>query len=298
MRQTLKPAEAANYLVEQFGAAGPRAWRSSAASSRRTPGLANKVKEGVAARWHAQSPIKWFFETTTPVEGHVHAIARTSSPSGPSSSSWRSWRRRATASARARRAHPVERRRRVHLPREPGPSGLLPTRGPGARLVIGGGEGATLREILRYPSIRRAVMVDIDGARGGRPAGSICPRCTRAHSTTRAPSCGTRTPGAGSSGRGAVRRRHRRSDRAPGGGAGLPPVHPEFYQLLSDRLTPHGTLALQAGMTKLGELDFYAAMNRTLQAVFPFVGRTSRSFPASGPPGASRYAASATTPRR
>ena len=29
--------------------------------------------------------------------------------------------------------------------------------------MIGGGEGATLREILRYPSITRAVMVDIDG---------------------------------------------------------------------------------------------------------------------------------------
>src|SRR5262249_57167841 len=44
----------------------------------------------------------------------------------------------------------------------------------------------------------------------------------------------------------------------------------EFYQLLSDRLTPHGTLALQAGMTKLGELDFDAAMNRTPPAGFPY----------------------------
>src|SRR5437764_133580 len=31
------------------------------------------------------------------------------------------------------------------------------------RTSIVGGEGATLREILRYPSITRAVMVDIDG---------------------------------------------------------------------------------------------------------------------------------------
>ena len=30
-------------------------------------------------------------------------------------------------------------------------------------LIIGGGEGATLREVLRYRSVRRAVMVDIDG---------------------------------------------------------------------------------------------------------------------------------------
>ena len=58
----------------------------------------------------------------------------------------------------------------------------------------------------------------------------------------------------------------------------------EFYQLLSDRLTPHGTLALQAGMTKLGELDFYAAMNRTLQAVFPFVGPYQSFIPCFGTP--------------
>lgn len=33
---------------------------------------------------------------------------------------------------------------------------------PRAVLVIGGGEGATLREILRHPSVERVVMVDID----------------------------------------------------------------------------------------------------------------------------------------
>ncbi len=30
-------------------------------------------------------------------------------------------------------------------------------------LVMGGGEGATLREVLRHPGVRRALMVDIDG---------------------------------------------------------------------------------------------------------------------------------------
>jgi len=33
---------------------------------------------------------------------------------------------------------------------------------PGDVLIIGGGEGGTLREVLRHPSVRRAVMVDID----------------------------------------------------------------------------------------------------------------------------------------
>jgi spermidine synthase len=31
-------------------------------------------------------------------------------------------------------------------------------------LIIGGGEGGTLREVLRHPSVKRAVMVDIDAA--------------------------------------------------------------------------------------------------------------------------------------
>ncbi|MDQ2908620.1 MAG: spermidine synthase [Candidatus Eremiobacteraeota bacterium] len=34
---------------------------------------------------------------------------------------------------------------------------------PAAVLILGGGEGATLRETLRCPAVRRATMVDIDG---------------------------------------------------------------------------------------------------------------------------------------
>src|SRR4028119_1295474 len=30
-------------------------------------------------------------------------------------------------------------------------------------MIAGGGEGATLREVLRHPSVERATMVDIDG---------------------------------------------------------------------------------------------------------------------------------------
>ena len=32
-------------------------------------------------------------------------------------------------------------------------------------LILGGGEGATVREILRHPRVRRVTMVDIDGDR-------------------------------------------------------------------------------------------------------------------------------------
>ncbi|MFN8521794.1 MAG: spermidine synthase [Chloroflexota bacterium] len=40
---------------------------------------------------------------------------------------------------------------------------LLAHPDPRQVLICGGGEGATLREVLRHPSVERAVMVDIDG---------------------------------------------------------------------------------------------------------------------------------------
>ncbi len=30
-------------------------------------------------------------------------------------------------------------------------------------IVVGGGEGATVREVLRYPSVERVVMAELDG---------------------------------------------------------------------------------------------------------------------------------------
>jgi spermidine synthase len=45
----------------------------------------------------------------------------------------------------------------------------------------------------------------------------------------------------------------------------------EFYTLVRDRLTPGGAMTLQAGMTKLGELDFFSSIHRTLREVFPVV---------------------------
>lgn len=41
--------------------------------------------------------------------------------------------------------------------------GMLAHPHPESVLILGGGEGASLREVLRYPSVLRATMVDIDG---------------------------------------------------------------------------------------------------------------------------------------
>jgi spermidine synthase len=45
----------------------------------------------------------------------------------------------------------------------------------------------------------------------------------------------------------------------------------EFYTLVRDRLTPGGAMTMQAGMTKIGELDFFTSIHRTLREVFPVV---------------------------
>jgi spermidine synthase len=45
----------------------------------------------------------------------------------------------------------------------------------------------------------------------------------------------------------------------------------EFYTLVRDRLTPGGTMSMQAGMTKRGELAFFTSIHRTLREVFPIV---------------------------
>jgi spermidine synthase len=151
------------------------------------------------------------------------------------------------------------------------PGMVASARAPESGLVIGGGEGATLREILRYPSVRRAVMVDIDGE-----VVDLCKKyLPEMHQ------------GAFEDGRSELRHEDARayldksSERFDFITIDL--VEPleqgpacllftkEFYTLVRDRLTPGGALTLQAGMTKLGELDFFTSIHRTLREVFPVV---------------------------
>jgi len=138
-------------------------------------------------------------------------------------------------------------------------------------LVIGGGEGATLREILRYPSITRAVMVDIDG--------EVVELCRRHLPEMHQGAFeDRRTEVRHEDARGYLERTTERFDFIT-----IDLVEPleegpacmlftrEFYTLVHDRLTPGGTMTMQAGMTKVGELGFFSAIHRTLREVFPVV---------------------------
>ena len=245
------------------------------------------------------SPYKWFFETTTPVEGHFHALTRTLLALDTPFQRMEiletaSYGKCLVLDGRIQSSVTddfIYHETLVH------PAMSLSLR-PETALVIGGGEGATLREILRYASIRRAVMVDIDQAvveacrvhlpemHGGAFAD---PRTELRHEDAR--SWLTRT-----------------ADRFDVAIVDLTePLEEgpacllftrEFYQLLADRLTPRGVLALQAGMTKIRELAFFGAMNRTLRDVFPVVAPYQSFIPCVGTPWGFILASKGTDPRQ
>lgn len=215
---------------------------------------------------------KWFFEVTTPVEGHAHAIVRT-----VFSLQTKFQQMEILETASYGKCLVLDGRMQSSVGDEfiyhetlVHPAMILHPK-PETALVIGGGEGATLREILRYPSIRRAVMVDIDQA--------VVEAC-RQHLPEM-------HQGAFDDPRTVLRHEDARawlettSDRFDVAVVDLTePLEEgpacllftrEFYRLVADRLTESGVVVLQAGMTKVGELEFYTAMARTLAAVFPVV---------------------------
>src|SRR5438132_697859 len=139
------------------------------------------------------------------------------------------------------------------------------------KAAIGGGEGATLREVLKYRSLTRAVMVDIDG--------EVVELCKKHLEEMHR--------GAFDDERSEVRTEDARAyldkttERFDFVSVDL--VEPleegpacmlftkELYALIGERLTPGGTMTVQAGMTKINALSFFTAIHRTLRDVFPVV---------------------------
>ncbi len=243
---------------------------------------------------------KWFFETTTPAEGHMHAIKRTVVEAQTKFQHVEvmetvSYGKVLVLDGRIQSSQADEfiyHEALVH-------PGMLATEGsPQSALVIGGGEGATLREMLKYPSLKRAVMVDIDGE-----VVDICKKhLPELHQ------------GAFEDKRSEVRCEDARaylattSDRFDFITIDL--VEPleegpacmlftrEFYTLVRDRLSPAGTMTMQAGMTKLGELAFYTSIHRTLREVFPVVAGYQTFISCFGTPWGFITASKKVDPRR
>lgn len=216
---------------------------------------------------------KWFFEPTTAVEGHMHAIRRTIVEARTKFQHVEimetgAYGKVLVLDGRIQSSQADEfiyHEALVH------PGMLATEQPPVSGLVIGGGEGATLREILRYPTVRRAVMVDIDD--------EVVALCRRhLPEMHQGAFDDARTEVLHEDARGWLERTSERFDFIS-----IDLVEPleegpacrlftrEFYTLVRDRLTPGGTMTMQAGMTKVGELGFFSAIHRTLRDVFPVV---------------------------
>ncbi len=143
--------------------------------------------------------------------------------------------------------------------------------GPERVFIAGGGEGAALREVLVHPTVKRAVMVEIDEAvtalsRQYLPAlsrGAFADSRTELHHTD-------------------ARQFLKKSretydviiidlpDPIEKGPAYLLFTR-EFYRIVLDRLTKNGIIAVQAGSASPTELLNLTAVNNTLKSVFPVV---------------------------
>jgi len=155
---------------------------------------------------------------------------------------------------------------------------------PETAFIAGGGEGATLREVLSHQTITRAVMADIDAE-----VIALCQKYLPEH------------------GRGAFEDKRTELLRVDARDylaeceekfdiiiIDLPdPIEEgpayllytrEFYQIVRDRLTDNGIISVQAGSASLTELLNLTAVNNTLKSVFPLVCAYKVSIPCFGGP--------------
>lgn len=150
--------------------------------------------------------------------------------------------------------------------------------------VVGGGEGAPVREILKHRSVESVLLVDIDGA---------VVDCCRRHLPEM-------SAGAFDDPRVRVEFMDARaflessdetfdviiidiSEPIEEGPAYLLFTQ-EFYRTVFDRLTEHGTLAVQAGTVSLIGLDCFATVQATLRRAFPVVAPYFADIPSFGRP--------------
>ncbi len=138
-------------------------------------------------------------------------------------------------------------------------------------LVLGGGEGATLREVLRHPGVSQAVMVDIDAELVG-----LCKEWLPTFSAGAFDD--PRTELVFADGRGWLEAQPDGSLDViildlPGpveGGPALNLFTREMYELARGKLAPDGVIAVQSGSAGL-QGHLMADLNATLQVVFPRV---------------------------
>ncbi len=155
---------------------------------------------------------------------------------------------------------------------------------PETVLIAGGGEGATLREVLSHNTVKMAVMIDID-----EEVIATCKRFLPNYSQ-----------GAFDNERTELHHVDARDYLAKCGEAfdiiiiDIPdPIEEgpayllytqEFYQLVRERLTANGIISVQAGSASLTELLNFSSVNNTLKSIFPIVSPYQVDVPSFGGP--------------
>jgi len=138
--------------------------------------------------------------------------------------------------------------------------------------IIGGGEGATLREVLKHSTVKECVMIDIDedviklsekylpewsaGAFQDPRARVLVADGRKFLSEAKAGSYDVIIIDI--------------SEPVPGGPAYLL-FTKEFYEIVTDKLSPDGVVSGQVGSTQCTDLTMHSMIIRTMKASFPVV---------------------------
>jgi spermidine synthase len=137
--------------------------------------------------------------------------------------------------------------------------------------IAGGGEGATLREVLAHNTVKRAVMVDLD-----REVVEICQRFLPNHH--RGAFDDPRVELHFSDARRYLETTSDTYDVIiidlpdPQEGGPAPLLYTQsFYNVLRQRLNPQGMVAVQSEPCMAGNLQAFTAISNTLKSVFPRV---------------------------
>lgn len=138
-------------------------------------------------------------------------------------------------------------------------------------LIIGGGEGATLREVLRYKSVKKVVMVDIDS----EMVASAKKYLPSFHSGSFDDS---RLELVIEDGRKYLERTNEQYDAVVidvndplEGGHSYKLFTIEFYKIIATKLKADGIVIVQSGAASIKENEVFTSIYNTLSKVFPHV---------------------------
>jgi spermidine synthase len=137
--------------------------------------------------------------------------------------------------------------------------------------IIGGGEGATLREVLRHKTVNKAVMVDLD---------EKVVECSKEYlpSFHNGGFSDKRTTLLFEDGRNFIEKTNETFDAVIiditcplEEGPSYKLFTKEFYEVVKQKLTPQGVFSIQASTASPTALTTYTVLSRTLKEVFPNV---------------------------